>query len=763
MARFDLDSIKDALAELLGKAHAENVSDKDDEYSDDEEQYEDEDYSSDEYEDDGEYADEGEYDEADYEDAEGDEYADDEYADDGEYDEDTYEDGEDVDGEYEDGEYDEYDDGEEEDAYNDDLGYNPAVFDDLDGEAEEGEYEDGEYADGEYDDGDYTDEADEGDEAGSAAPAWTDKVKEYLDNDYVLYALIALIPPLAIYLIWRGRKYESNKKWILTALAVIFLVLWIILLWPSSNRDDPTDPGDFINPNFTATATATMSVTDAPTASPSPTLHAGGATATPAAGSQDNNPTTYVWTTNANPYYHTVENCDGLQNANRMTLETAVSQNKTACPICAGGTNNYADNTTPTQFYATTRGTWYHVDPVCQGMTGASIVTESNAIAAGKTACPVCIGYYGTPGGKWYHVVSNCQGMTNAITQTKADWEKAGKTECPVCMNKTANGVQNTSAPTETQVYCTGGGENFHVLSDCRGMKNASQMGISKAVSMGKTACKYCMLPAKVSVFATQNGTYYHTLATCQGMKGAQYVTAKQAISAGKRPCTKCNAGRLFASSTSVTNGNTAAATQLSNGTAASTLTGKTTTDTATYVYATKNGTYYHTKSNCSGMKNAARVTYADAIKAGKKPCPTCISISSVNVFATSKGKYFHTKANCSGMTGALSVSISKALSAGKTACPTCAKALGNLAGSKNAAAAATATSAAAANASATPAPAAASNSIVYIKSGEKYYHRAAKCSGQSFSGGINVTLEYALEKGYKSCPSCNPPSKIST
>ena len=595
------------------------------------------------------------------------------------------------------------------------------MCDDLDEEADEGEYDDAEYDDREYeDDGSYSDELDEGEEVEPAAPAWTDKIKEYLDNDYVLYALIALIPPLAIYLIWRGRKYEGNKKWILTALAAIFLILWIILLWPSSNKDDPTDPGDFINPNFTAPVTTAPVATDAPTASPSPTVHAGGATATPAAGSASNTATTYVWTTNANPYYHTVENCDGLQNANRMTLETAVSQNKTACPICAGGTNTYADNTTPTQYYATTRG-------------------------------------------KWYHVVSNCQGMTNALTDTKANWEKAGKTACPVCMNKTTNGVKNTSAPTETQVYCTGGGENFHVLSDCRGMKNASQMGISKAVSMGKTACKYCMLPAKVSVFATQNGTYYHTLATCQGMKNAQYVTAKQAISAGKRPCTKCNAGRLFASSTSVTNGSTATATQLSNGTAASTLTGKTTTDTATYVYATKNGTYYHTKSNCSGMKGAARVTYTDAVKAGKKPCPTCISISTVNVFATSGGKYYHTKTNCSGMTGALSVSISKAISAGKTACPTCAKALGSLSGAKNASAAATATSAAAARATATPAPAAASNSIVYIKSGEKYYHRAAKCSGQNFSGGINVTLEYALEKGYKSCPSCNPPSKIST
>ena len=38
MARFDLDTIKNALSELMGKAHAEDVSDKDDEYSDDEEQ-----------------------------------------------------------------------------------------------------------------------------------------------------------------------------------------------------------------------------------------------------------------------------------------------------------------------------------------------------------------------------------------------------------------------------------------------------------------------------------------------------------------------------------------------------------------------------------------------------------------------------------------------------------------------------------------------------------------------------------------------------
>ena len=42
-------------------------------------------------------------------------------------------------------------------------------------------------------------------------------------------------------------------------------------------------------------------------------------------------------------------------------------------------------------------------------------------------------------------------------------------------------------------------------------------------------------------------------------------------------------------------------------------------------------------------------VTKAQAQKAGLKPCPVCIG----SYFATKGGKYYHVKSNCSGMKNA--------------------------------------------------------------------------------------------------------------
>ncbi len=112
-------------------------------------------------------------------------------------------------------------------------------------------------------------------------------------------------------------------------------------------------------------------------------------------------------------------------------------------------------------------------------------------------------------------------------------------------------------------------------------------------------------------------------------------------------------------------------------------------------------------------------------------------------------------------MTKALTVTVTKAKNAGKTACPTCAKQLGSLFDKKTT----TNTNTNNTNAN-TNSNSASASSVVYIRTGSgagAYYHKAAKCTGQGFADGTSVTLEYALSKGYKACPSCKPPSKIST
>ncbi len=793
MAKFIFDALNERLLWLdcfsaFDDGDFGSSSDGDDEYID-----EDEDTDAEEY--DGEYDDPEEYD--------GEEYDGEEYEDDGEYEDGEYEDGEEYDEEDEESEYDgdeyeddgEYEGGEEddelyeEDGYDEDededLGYDPSVFQNLDSDEEEyDEEEDGEeyYDDSMDENAEYSEN--DGDFGGGPGSGWLDKVKSWLDNDYVIYALCALIPLLALYLIWRNDRFDRTKKWILTAAAVVCLVIWMILCWPSGGTNDDTAAGSTGNFDF-STQTASVSPSDTDFAfgtqtetavansndpSPSPTVHTG---STDSANTGTLSQSDVVWSTNANIYYHTKSDCGGMTGATSMTLEAAIQRGKTACPECAGGTSQYADNTTPTAFYATNGGTWYHTDPTCQGMTGASQVTESAAIQAGKSACPVCIGYYGTAGGQWYHSISNCQGMQNAITKTEAEWKALGKTACPTCLGG-SNTVKTKTTPTETQVYATTTGTYFHTTSDCSGMKGASQVSLSRAVSAGKKACPRCVSPSKVYVFATQGGTYYHTKANCSGMTGANYITQKAAINAGKNACPKCNARSLGSSSASADTGTATASLSNKTGTAtaskttaASTISGKATADTATYVYATKNGTYFHTKSNCSGMAGASRLTYSQAISAGKKACPTCVTASTVKVFATQGGKYYHTKSNCSGMTNAVQVTVSKALSAGKTACPTCAKTLGKATATQASSAAADQAGSTNAKTNTATNPVSASAvTNVYITVGAgsgSYYHKSAKCAAENFSNGMNVTLEYALEHGYKACPSCQPPKKISS
>ena len=852
-------------------------------YTDDAEYNETEAYE-DEYDEDAEYDENAEYDDDEYADAYEDEAeadGEDEYYDEASDDEDLYgeenadsDDGYEDEADYDEAEYDEadYDEADYDDGYldeeeqesepdADELGFNPDLLKKYGGNSDSDE--DGEYADDEYEDEDYEGDDDGGDVGGT--PGWLIKSADAIEGNPILFYALILVPFLSVIpliLMWARKMFDTKKRWIITGIcAAAFIIwLWIFGAFSGSPSDDPTSPSfgntDIGEPSFaTEVPTATPTASAEPnTAEPSATPHAGteeftGFTVTD---------TNYVYTTTANIYYHTIPDCGGLSNADKVEISLAQSQGKRACPDCAGGVNTYADPVTETTYYCTPGGTYYHVNPTCSKMSGASAVTLENAVSAGKKACPTCIGYYGTDGGKYYHCISNCQGMQNAVTKTKEEWAKTGKSACPTCLKNT-NDVTVGVSTTETQVWATQGGTYYHTKNNCSGMANATQVSLSKAIKNGKVACSKCVTKSNVKVFATAKGTYYHTKATCSGMAGAEYVTAKAAISAGKKPCPKCDAGKLFggtasaAEGTSVvtlSNGKTASADEATtvyytktgnyfhtsktcsgmSGATASTVksavsagkkacptcvtktrvyvyaTGSGTyfhtdsdcsgmagaqrvtakvaieagkkpctkcgasklfaaseivpaatqsTTAATSVYATKDGKYFHTKNNCSGMKGATKITYADAIKAGKKLCTTCVKPSSITVYYNTDGKYFHTVSNCSGMSGAVSATASKAMSAGKTACPTCAKALASntSASSTSAAASGTKTSATAS-----------ASTLLYIETGtgaSDYYHMAAKCGGKSVPGALNVTLEYVLNHGYKACPVCNPPSKI--
>ncbi len=673
----------------------------------------------------------------------------------------------------------------EEDENSEDLGYNPDVFKNLDNENADDSYDDGAYDDGgssydEADEGYYEDEGDG--EAGFENERAAGLLGYVLSNDWVMYVSLVVLPPLGVWLLWRRNKYDITLRTGLSAASLIWLVIFLILMLNRSNSkpDNTVTTNNFMSNMPSASATATATPTTVPTAEPSttPRLNNG---ADGTVGTVGDSSVTYVWGTNSGKYYHTLENCGGLTNASKMTLETATTRGLVACPECAGGSTGTSTNgsttTSGTTLYATTNGKWYHKDSNCQGMTNAQVVTESNAIKAGKTACPVCIGYYGTPGGKWYHSISNCQNMANAITKTKAAWEADGKTACPQCIGGGTSTDDSTKTPTQTMVYATAKGTYYHTKADCSGMKNASLGTIARAVTMGKKACPTCVKPTTIKVFATKGGKYYHTKANCSGMKNAVYVTAETAIQYKKTACPTC--AKMFQKTTASTAGtntgtnNTGSDTVKIN-TAANPNNVPTvnTTETSTYVYATKNGKYFHTNKTCSGMANATRGTFTAAVRAGKAPCPTCITPAKLTVYATYGGKYYHVSATCSGMTNAFAVKASTAISYNKTACPTCAKVLNTLvkkntsaAGSTNGTNGNNGTSGNnTANGNNTASNKATASTNVYIKLGagaDNYYHAAAKCAATGMTGGQNVTLEYALSHKYTACPSCKPPSKI--
>ena len=245
--------------------------------------------------------------------------------------------------------------------------------------------------------------------------------------------------------------------------------------------------------------------------------------------------------------------------------------------------------------YCTEGGKYYHSQPDCSGMEGATQMSIAKAEAMGKTACPACIGsvVYCTQSGYYYHNEADCSGMQGASLMTREKAAVMGKNPCPICV--------------ESWVFCTEGGVCFHKESDCSGMQNANLMSIAEARSLGKSPCSDCFLPAALAstVYTSYNapGSYYHSVPDCGRQSFDRALTMEQALAEGYGACPDCtwNPLTLYES---------AAVTEAS------------TWDSL--VYYTPGGIYYHLIEDCSGMQNASAHSIATANADGKKPCPSC-------------------------------------------------------------------------------------------------------------------------------------------
>ena len=672
------------------------------------------------------------------------------------------------------------DQGYGDDAYSDqDYGEDAQESDDYGYDYEDSDYSDDGYGadygdDGYYDEGDYPEGDDYAEdlEDGVEYEEPSTLLRYVEENDWVTYALLVLLPPLGIYLLWRRQKFDMMLRAGISAVSALWFIGIIVLLILLLPKGGPTDVGVNASPSiipYSPSPTPTVSATVAPSVSPT-TLPADpdstnsivdnsivGATSTPLPSdtqSGDGTTSDYVYSQATGIYYHSSDTCANLTQGvavSRISVDAATARGQVQCPIC------YDEKT----FWMTDNGTWYHANSTCSRMQNARSVTRAEAENAGKIACPVCvtgesttlpdssssssastilnaitklakqistdqsgINVWCTSGGTYFHTKSNCTGMSGANQVTLLRAMQMGKAPCPTCASAAGTGV-----------WCTTNVAHFHANSSCSGMKNAVQVPLYLALVYGKTACPTCLSQysssssgssgtsgtgtttdqansGEVYVWATANGQYYHAQEHCSGMTGASRVTLKAALEAGRPACPTC------ASAANTT------------------------------VYATSGGQYYHSYATCSGMSGASSGTLAQALALGYKRCPECwmssgessggssgssssgsssgSSVSGVSVYCTQNGTYYHTLATCSGMSGASKVSLEAAIQAGKVACPTCASL---------------------------------ANRTVYAVKNGKYYHYTTNCSVENLSDAISGSLAYALANGFAPCPTCTKSS----
>ena len=406
-----------------------------------------------------------------------------------------------------------------------------------------------------------------------------------------------------------------------------------------------------------------------------------------------------VYATQDGTYFHTDPNCNGMRNASRISLLTALQNGKAACRDCCA----VAGNTV----YCTEDGTWFHLDPNCQGMRNARMTYVALALVMGKTPCPECM---------------------SGITVNLDSPSSAGGS-APVGDVTVSGGVTVDEAGT-VYVYATENGQYYHSNATCNGMRNAERVPLRAMIDIGRPACPDCCPAANNTVYATPGGTYYHSYATCSGMSGATPGTVAQALAAGFERCPYCWV--TTSTGTVGTGGSTGGTT---GGGSTGSVSGVT-------VYCTDNGTWYHNDQYCQGMRSAYPVTLEDAVARGKTACPICCSIADRVVYAVNGGQYYHYTNACrvEDLSRATSGTLARALMAGFSACPSCVRGQTSSGGGAESS---TVTD--------TFQPGTSGIRVYATQAGE-YYHLTRECAGSEAS---YITLETALNYGKTACPVC--------
>lgn len=236
----------------------------------------------------------------------------------------------------------------------------------------------------------------------------------FYDTLWFNLIMLVLVTPMGVFLLYKNSRFTAMSRLVASVVSFAWMFIVILLAFTklTNNGTDATvqikntpSPTIAYSAGATETANTTPNPSVQPTASPVPS---------PTSGIIEDDP----------------------DNTANNTDPDGPDDNET----------NISEVETPTQYWATSGGTYYHTKKDCPGMKNAKPYTEAEAVAEGKKKCPVCMGtnsasdltdestVYYTSGGKSYHLDKNCQNMKNAKAHTLAEAKTAGKTQCTKCI-----------------------------------------------------------------------------------------------------------------------------------------------------------------------------------------------------------------------------------------------------------------------------------------------------------------------------------------
>lgn len=210
--------------------------------------------------------------------------------------------------------------------------------------------------------------------------------------------------------------------------------------------------------------------------------------------------------------------------------------------------NTYHSGTSGLKVYATSTSEHFHTKEDCSGMTNASRITLETALNYGKTPCSKCASearetVYAVKGGKYYHLSKSCAG-DGATSGSRAEALAYGFDACPTCVSKKQAVVSSDTYKSGTSgvyVYGAVNGKYYHKDKTCAGSE-ASRITLETALNYAKTPCPSCAGAAGKTVYSSSGDKYYHSSRTCAG-SGASSGDFAKALALGKKECPVCIGG----------------------------------------------------------------------------------------------------------------------------------------------------------------------------------------------------------------------------